>query len=249
MAAQLTARKQTAQLGKLRDAATKAADARLKEFKKERGIPNDEEFRAVLRSQGLTVAGIRRQIERGFMMETYLRQVTSGKLDNVGLADVREYYATHPDEFKAEDRVKWQDLFVLIEKFKSPAEARQYADALAARAARGEDFAKLAGEYSMGDSKFRQGAGIGEKPGEIFPQELEPTILALKPGQVTVKETETGYHIIRVAERSYAGVKPYDEKLQGEIRRKLQAQIYEKEGRRLIDTLWRRAQPQIWIDR
>ena len=33
----------------------------------------------------------------------------------------------------------------------------------------------------MGDSKLRNGAGVGEKPGEIFPQELEATILALKP--------------------------------------------------------------------
>jgi hypothetical protein len=246
MTAQLTARKQTAQLGKLREAAAKEADARLKEFKKEKGIPNDEEFRSALRSQGLTVAGIKRQIERMFMMQTYLRQVTSGKLENIGLADVREYYATHPDEYKAEDHVKWQDLFVLAERFRSRTEARQYADSLAARATR-EDFAKLAAEFSMGDSKFRQGAGIGEKPGEIFPQELEPSILALKPGQVTVKETETGFHILRVAERTYAGLKPYDEKLQGEIRRKLQNQVYDREVRRLIVTLWKRAQPQIWV--
>lgn len=100
----------------------------------------------------------------------------------------------------------------------------------------------------MGDSKFRNGAGIGEKPGEIFPQDLEPTILALKSGQITVKETESGFHILRVAERTYAGPKPYDEKLQAEIRRKLQNQIYEREVRREIDTLRTRTQPQIWVD-
>ena len=142
--------------------------------------------------------------------------------------------------------MKWQDLFVLKERFKTPGEAKQYADSMVARASRGEDFSKLASEFSMGDSKLRNGAGVGEKPGEIFPSDLEPTILALKAGQITVKETETGFHVLRVAERTYAGVKPYDEKVQAEVRRKLQAQIYEHETKRFVDTLWKRIQPQIW---
>jgi len=248
MVAALTARKQTAGIAKLRSEAAKEAENRLKEFKKERGIPSDAEFKNALRTQGLTLAGIKRQIERGFMMQTYLRDKVSPKLDALSLAEVREYYASHLNEFQAEDRVKWQDLFVLSERFRSVTEARQYAHQLAERAGKGEDFAKLCSELSMGDSKFRNGAGIGEKPGEIFPQDLEPTILALKAAQVTVKETESGFHILRVAERTYAGPRPYDEKLQAEIRRKLQAQIYEREAKREIDILWKRCQPQIWMD-
>ena len=249
LTAQLTRTKQTAALGKLRDAANREAEARLKEFKKDRGIPNDDVFRDALRTQGLTEAGIRRQLARGFMMQTYLREKMSPHMDKVGLADVRDYFAAHPEEFQAEDRVKWQDLFVLFERFKTPDEARQYAGALANRAARGEDFAKLAETYGMGDAKFRKGAGIGEKPGEIFPPDLEPTILHLKAGQVTVKETETGLHVLRVAERTHAGTRPYDEKVQAEVKRKLQAQIYEREVRRFLDTLWKRTQPQVWAAR
>jgi peptidyl-prolyl cis-trans isomerase SurA len=249
LTAQLTRAKQTASLAKLKEAAGREAEARLKEFKKDRGIPSDEVFRDALRSQGLTEAGVRRQIARGFMMQTYLREKMSSYMDRVGLADVREYFAAHPEEFQAEDRVKWQDLFVLFERFKTQDEARQYAAALANRAARGEDFAKMAETYGMGDSKFRKGAGVGEKPGEIFPADLEPTIMNLKAAQVTVKETETGLHVLRVAERTYAGTRPYDEKVQGEVKRKLQAQIYEREVRRFLDTLWKRTQPQIWADK
>src|SRR5262245_14508657 len=248
MVAALTARKQTAGLAKLRSEASKEAENRLKEFKKERGIPSEAEFKTVLRTQGLTLAGIKRQIERGFMMQTYLRDKLAPKLDALSLADVREYYASHINEFQAEDRVKWQDLFVLAERFKSAEEARQFANQLADRAGKGEDFAKMCSELGMGDSKFRNGAGIGEKPGEIFPQDLEPTILALKAGQITVKQTETGFHILRGAERTYTGPKPYDEKLQSETRRTLQAQIFEREAKREIDTLWKRCQPQIWVD-
>lgn len=248
LTATLTKNKQQAALGKLKEAAGKEAEARLKDFKKDRGIPSEEVFREALQSQGLTVSGIKRQIERGFMMQAYLREKLNPYLDKIGLADVREYYAAHPQEFQAEDRVKWQDLFVAFDRFKTPDEARQYASGMAARAARGADFAKLAAEHGMGDSKFRNGAGIGEKPGEIFPADLEPTILALKQGQITVKETEAGLHVLRVAERTYLGLRPYDDKLQAEVKRKLQNQIYEREVKRLLDTLWKRTQPQIWVE-
>jgi hypothetical protein len=248
LTATLLKNKQQAALDKLREAAGKEADQRLRDFKKDKGIPDDKTFQEALRSQGLTMSGIRRQIERGFMMQMYLRERMVPFMDKIGLADVREYYAAHPDEFKAEDKVKWQDLFVLFERFKTPDEARQYAAGLASRAAKGADFAKLASEFGMGDSKFRNGAGIGEKPGEIFPLDLEPTILALKQGQITVKETEAGLHVIRIAERTYAGTRPYDEKVQLEVKRKLQGQIYDREVKRLLDTLWKRTQPQVWIE-
>lgn len=248
LVALLTKGKQSAGLNRLREAAAREADTRLAEFKKERNIPSEEVFREALQSQGLTEAGIKRQIGRNFMMQSYLREKVAPSLERISLADVRDYYKAHPDEFMAEDRVKWQDLFVAFDRFKTPDEARQYAAGMASRAARGMDFAKLAADYGMGDSKFRNGAGIGEKPGEIFPADLEPTILALKAGQITVKETETGLHVLRVAERTYAGVRPYDEKVQAEVKRKLQNQIYEREVRRLLDTLWKRTQPQIWVE-
>ncbi len=249
MIATLTAKKQTTMLNKLRETAGKEADTRLKEFKKDRGIPTDAEFRSVLRSQGLTLSGIRRQIERSFMMQTYLREKLTPMMDKVSLSDLREYYSAHASDFRAEDAVKWQDLYVEKEQFKTADGARQFATSLSNRAAKGEDFIKLVADHGMGDTKLRNGAGVGEKPGEIFPQELEPAILSLKAGQVTIKETETGYHILRVAERSYAGTQPYTEKLQGEIRRRLQNEIFEREAKRFIDTIWKRSQPQIWADK
>ena len=248
LVALLSKNKQSAGLNRLREAAAKEATQRLEEFKKDRNIPSEAVFREALQSQGLTESGIKRQIERNFMMQAYLRDRVGPSLERIGLADVREYYKAHPDEFMAEDRVKWQDLFVAFDRFKTPDEARQYAAGMAARAGQGMDFAKLAAEHGMGDSKFRNGAGIGEKPGEIFPADLEPTILALKQGQITVKETEAGLHVLRIAERTYAGVRPYDEKVQAEVKRKLQNQIFDREAKRLLDTLWKRTQPQIWVE-
>jgi peptidyl-prolyl cis-trans isomerase SurA len=248
MFARLTAMKQTALLGRIRDGANKEAEFRIKEIKKEIGVPSDDVFRDVLRSRGLTLDGLKRQFARGFMMNSYLRQTAGERMNVIALDEIREYYATHPEQFKAEEKVVWLDLFVMNSRFKTPDEAKLYAAHMHARAAKGEDFAKLASEHGMGDAKLRNGAGIGEKPGEIFPQDLEPTLLAMNAGQVAVKETETGYHVLKVTERTRAGTKPLDEKVQAEIRKKIQNQVYDREAKRLIETLWKRSQPQVWID-
>src|SRR5258708_37942468 len=99
------------------------------------------------------------------MMQAYMRERVGASMDKIGLADVREYYAAHPNEFQAEDRVKWQDLFVLFERFKTPDEAPQYAAGLAARAGRGGDFGKLVAGLRNGGGKVPNRAGIGEKTG------------------------------------------------------------------------------------
>jgi hypothetical protein len=58
---------------------------------------------------------------------------------------------------------------------------------------------------------------------------------------------ETGFHVVRVAERTYAGRRPFDEKTQMEIRKKLQAIVQEREYKRVVEALWRRVQPQVLV--
>jgi parvulin-like peptidyl-prolyl isomerase len=90
--------------------------------------------------------------------------------------------------------------------------------------------------------------GAGEKRGEIRPPECEETLFALKPNESKLIETDNGFHIVKVVERVYPGLRPFNDKLQAEIRRKLTNQILDSEYQRITDALWRQAQPQILID-
>jgi len=231
-------------LTELQETAAKEADKRMREFKQRAKVSTDEDFKTVLEGQGLTVPGLRRYLERTFMMHAYLQQLISTPTKAIGLTDVRDYYEAHLDEFQAQDSVKWQDLFVHAERFGSRAEARQYAEGLLARAKQGEDFNQLIQQYDHGlKTKF----GEGEKRGEIRPVEAENTVLSLRQGEAAIVEMETGFHVVRVAERTYAGRRPFDEKAQMEIRKKLQAIVQEREYKRVVEALWRRVQPQILV--
>lgn len=224
----------------VRDFASKAADRQLREFKKRYKTQSDDEFKSILLSQGLTVPVIKRQIERQLMAEEFVRSMLREKNKGIGLGEIRAYYEAHPEEFGTADRVKWLSIFVSFNKFNTPREAYDYASAIQQHAAAGEDFAALSKTYDHGLAGQAGGVGLGSERGKILPVDVEPTVWALEPGQVSqLIETPAGYHIVKVAEREKAGVKPFDDKVQLEIRRKLMRDLQEIEYKRLVEKLWR----------
>jgi peptidyl-prolyl cis-trans isomerase SurA len=233
-------------LEELEEVSRKEADRQIKEFRARIKIPNEEDFQMILQGQGVTLAGMRRQLERSFMMRMYLKELMSTKISSINLADMRDYYDEHASEFKTEDRVKWQDIFLSAARYPSRDEMKRAAHGILQRAQRGEDFMKLAQEFDQGLGK---GVGDGETRGEIRPLEAEPLVFKMKPGELSWFELETGIHIIRVADRLYAGRRPFDEKTQTEIRRKLQSVVSDREYARIIETLWRRNPPQIYAEK
>jgi hypothetical protein len=169
----------------------------------------------------------------------------------VTLEEVKEYYETHQSEFRTEDKVQWQDAFIAVgPKHPTPADVRRYAEGLIAQCMTVDDFGKVL-ELDVGDSKFRNHDGFGQRlytfnpktekyefPGEIRPPELAPHLAQLREGQIgPVVEFTTGVHVFRVLKREHAGQQPLNDQVQKQIRRKLENEIAEREVRQLVRDL------------
>jgi peptidyl-prolyl cis-trans isomerase SurA len=68
--------------------------------------------------------------------------------------------------------------------------------------ASGEDFAKLAAEYSQDPGSARLGGNLGFAPRGVMVPEFEAAAMRLKPGEISQPvETDFGFHIIQLIER------------------------------------------------
>jgi parvulin-like peptidyl-prolyl isomerase len=225
----------------IKEFASKAADQSLRSIRKGYGMATEEEFESVLRSQGLTQPVIRRQMERQIMADEYVRSAIKEKGRTPGLADIRAYYEQHPADFKTEDRVKWLDIFISFNKHATVDAARTHAERVRREAAGGADFVTLVKQFDNGLAVGAGGVGVGSKRGEIQPPDVEPVVWSLKVGDVSEPiQTPTGYHIVKVVERDHAGTRPFDIKLQNQIRERLLRQYRQDEYLKLIEELWRK---------
>lgn len=225
----------------IKEMSVQLTSKQLSEMKRRIGGKTDDDLVTFLRLQGLTLPVLRRQYERQIMAQQYTNSMLKEKGRRVGLAEIRDYYDKNPDQFKTADRVKWQHVFVSAARHAAPQAAQAHAQAIWQKATTGTDLGALAKQYDDGLARNQNGFGVGEKRGEVLPADVEPTVWALKVGQVSaVIPTPTGYHIVKVVERDYAGVRPFDAKLQGEIREKLNRQLYEADEAKMIEELWRK---------
>jgi parvulin-like peptidyl-prolyl isomerase len=233
-------------LDKLKEAAGKEFDKKLRELRRRSNVKSDEEFKAMLKAQGLSLAGVRRQVERNFMAMEYMRNRILPAIDRISHQQIMEYYNHHPEEFQVSDGVTWQDIFIDAGKFADRSAARQFAEQLVTKARAAEDFQQLVMQYDNGDSSYRKGEGYGHRKGEIKPLEAEPILFQMRDGEIgPVIELTNGYHVIKLVKREYAGLKPFDEKTQAAVRNKLQSETWDREYKRIMNDLKRHASIEI----
>jgi hypothetical protein len=212
-------------------------------FMRANHLASEEELKAFLRAHDLPLEAFRRHWERRFLATEYIRQRVESSINRIGHEEIVEYYEKHPEEFKVEDGVEWQDLFIAAGQHPTREDARKLAAVLAERVRRGEDFARLAAEFDNGDAKFRGAEGQGRKRGEIRPSEAEAVLFQLRDGQVgPLLELPTGFHVLRLVKRTYAGALPFgDEKVQKQIRDKLRGEVFQREMKRIVGDLKRKS--------
>lgn len=231
-------------MGKMQEGAEKEFDRRWVRSMKDRNpaIKSDDDLKDFLRAQGLSLEMVRRQWTRQFICTEYLRNRAG--IPRVTREDMLDYYEQHPEEFKRDDSVDWQDIFlssVAGGKYKSQEEARKVAEQIVARARGGEDFVALCKQFDDGNYHSQNGTGDGHKRGEIQPPDCEEPLFRMKPGDVGLLEIGTGFHVYKLVKRDLAGRRPFDEEAQELIQRKLRGAKFELEVKNIVAELRKKA--------
>jgi peptidyl-prolyl cis-trans isomerase SurA len=176
----------------------------LDNIKKENKMETEEQFQAALKAENMTLADLRRNLERQMIQQRVQQNEVLGK---IGVTDdeAKKYYDAHLNEFTTAPTVTLREILVTI-----PADSKGLnvaADEAAKEKAEtirksvttgGESFDKFASDVSDSPSKANAGL-IGPLSVNDISPELRKLIEAMKPGDVSeLVRTPRGYQILKL---------------------------------------------------
>jgi peptidyl-prolyl cis-trans isomerase SurA len=175
----------------------------LESIKKDNKIESEEQFQAALKQENMTMADLRKQLERQMIVSRVQQNEVLGK---IGVSDdeARRYYDSHLGEFTSPQSITLREIFINVPgdgttiNVGRDEEAREKAIKIRDRAVAGESFEKLAADIS--DAPSRANAGlIGPLNLSDVSPDLRKLLTQMKVGQVSeVLRSAKGYQILRL---------------------------------------------------
>lgn len=220
-------------------------EASLQGYLKSRGATK-EEFYVDLAKQKMSPERFREKLRKELMVARMLDLLVRAHI-HVTDKECQEFYESNyknlsPAAQPSGDSVRLQQIILLVKSGseREKEEKKRLLEEIRKRVLKGEDFGKLARQYTQGPNPEGGGDCGFFRPGDLLP-ELDRVAFNLKPGEVShVIETQVGYHLLRVMGREEASGKP-PEAVKAEIRAKLEERQYQEEIRKLVESLRKNA--------
>jgi peptidyl-prolyl cis-trans isomerase SurA len=213
----------------------------LANVKKENKIETEEQFGAALKQENLTIADLRKQVERGMIIDRVQQAEVLGRI-NLTEPEERKYYAEHPAEFTSPATITLREILV-----KTPGdsktlnvglneETKAKAEKLRAQLVAGGDFEKAVAEVSAAPSKANAGLVGPLNLNELNPALATP-LKSLKTGDISqVIPVQGGYDIFKVESSAPPAVLAFDQ-ARGQIAEKIVNQRRQGEFEKYIRKL------------
>jgi peptidyl-prolyl cis-trans isomerase SurA len=214
-------------LQKAEDAGMKAPaqwiDEAIDNIRKENNLTTEEQFQDALTHEGLTLAELRQNIERGIIRRYIIDRDVRPKAEATEAELRAEYEKLKATEFTKPATVTLQEILIREDQG-GLGLARQIVE----RARAGEDFATLARTYSSAPSRSN-GGDIGQiAQGDLHP-DLEKVAFSLAVGSVSDPlPVEGAYRIIKVLAKTSGSTTPF-EGAKDKVRERIMSERYEKE--------------------
>ncbi len=213
----------------------------LENIKKENKIESDEALQAALKQEGMTMADLRKQLERTSISQRVQQQEVMAKLQ-VTDTELKSYYDAHLDEFATVPQVTLREITVNVPTTAQGINvavddaAKAKVEEVRAKIIAGEPFPRLAEDYSDSGSKANGGL-VGPLARTDLSEDLQKAIAGLKTGGVTpVLRTTRGYQIIRIETLQDTTTKSFED-AKGEIADKIANEKRKAEFDKFLDKL------------
>jgi peptidyl-prolyl cis-trans isomerase C len=176
-------------------------------------FPSKEALDEALKAQNVTLDALKKDMEGQFLRRQLVKQEVFDKV-SVDPNEYQPFYEKNKDRYTEEEQVRARHILIKVAQGASRDDEnrlKKRANEALKRAKKGEDFAKLAKEFSE-DSSKDEGGDLGFfARGQLVP-EFEQVAFAMQPGQVSdLVRTSFGYHIIKVEDHKPAKTLSFEE--------------------------------------
>ena len=179
---------------------------------KEANYYTDEDLRAALAKDGLTMEEYRKQMKEQILRKRLVNLKVTSKIV-ITKEDIKSYYETHKDKYGGENKYHLRNIIMKVstlvdEKEKLEVKARM--DEVYAKLKAGQSFETMAMNYS--ESLASEGGDLGLFGLSELSLQLQKAIKGMKAGEFTpVLYTDQGYQILFVQEVVNTSGKPLEE--------------------------------------
>lgn len=176
----------------------------------------ENSFNDFLAKNDLTEEKMKEQLRRQITLQKLQQELLKEFSANGTVSDdqIKKFYDDNSDKFKRPEQVKASHILIPVAQDADDAakkEARGKIEGIQKKVQSGEDFAELARTSSSCPSSA-QGGDLGFFGKGQMVKPFEDASFALKPGETSdIVETQFGYHLIKMTEKSEAGMVPYEE--------------------------------------
>jgi peptidyl-prolyl cis-trans isomerase SurA len=191
-------------------------DSIVDNIKKENKLEDEEQFQAALKQEGMTIADLRKQLERTMIVQRVQQTEVMNKLQ-VTDAELKMYYDSHRETFTTKPQMTLREILVSVPTSDRGVnvgleeEAKAKAEDIRKRLVAGEPFARLAADLSDSPSKANGGL-VGPITMDVLAPEFQEALKDLKVGDLTpVMRTGRGFQVVKLETMETATVKPFDE--------------------------------------
>jgi peptidyl-prolyl cis-trans isomerase C/foldase protein PrsA len=209
----------------------KEIDENVDYIKNNKNQTDKQGFEKFLKQMGVNEKELRQIIKEELIYRKMGEKVSTGV--TVTEKEARDYYDKNKSSFEQQAGIQMYHILTADEKT-----AQEVMQKLKA----GEDWNKLANEYSIDTSNKAQGGDLGVvNESTNFVEEFKSAALKLQPGEITQTpvKTQFGYHIIKAGEKKPASITPFEDMknlIQAQLEQDKKSQNFNKYIEGLKDT-------------
>jgi parvulin-like peptidyl-prolyl isomerase len=198
-----------------RAADTKVTDEEVTEtFKKfTASLGSEADVKKQIEASGQTIEKLRENIRASLKQDHWLEAEVT-KAGGVTDKDAKDFYDKNGDKFVSPAQVRASHILVKVEADAKPETVvakEKAAQAIAARAKKGEDFGKMAKELSEDPSAKENSGDLDFFGKEQMVPEFSDAAFAMKKGEISDPvRSPFGYHVIKVTDRKDSETVPLD---------------------------------------